>query len=196
MGESIEPEGLLWVSTGIADDPQPMSAAQRTADLGPINNGRPRRWVVHDFKPRHTQALSTNQLTEKNRENNLVTAAIRNAIGTLQAADFSSLTEEFGPDTANSTFSCSADGTLSFPAADSNAAKLTGEIVFFNDEVNIPPSFADLSGGFDINGNGFVDNGPVTGYKILPARLVLNVANPGPPRRVTVDFVLSPSKSW
>lgn len=135
--------------------------------------------------------LSTSQMTNKNRENNLVTITLRNAVQTLEAAEFTTLLTEFGASSAKEKFWCQDDGALQF--TDPGDAEIVGRFYLFNDEQNIPVEFADLAGDADINANLIIDTTPVTDYMILPVRIELDVVNANPSRIVTVHLILSDS---
>ncbi len=133
--------------------------------------------------------LSTSQMTDKNRENNLVTITVRNAVETLEAANFATLTTEFGAGDPKEYFWCQDDGALLF--TDPGDAEIAGRFFLHNDEQAMPASFADLSLDADINANLIIDIIPVTNYVILPARIQLTVVNASPARVVTVDIILT-----
>jgi hypothetical protein len=133
--------------------------------------------------------LSTTQMTDRNRENNLVTITVRNAVETLEAATFANVTAEFGAGSSKEYFWCQDDGALLF--ADPGDAEIAGRFYVYNNEQAMPTSFADLSLDADINANLIIDLLPVTNYVILPARVELTVVNASPPRVVTVDLILT-----
>ncbi len=127
--------------------------------------------------------VATRQSTENNGDV-LLTAAARNIIATLQSEDFSSLTQNI-----QGTFYGAQNGMISF--ADPGNAPVSGTVEFFDDENDIPSSFGDLSGSFDLNANGIIDAAPVSDYKVLPTRIDLNLNDPNDSRTVTINLLLT-----
>ena len=58
--------------------------------------------------------LSTTRMTDRTRENNLVTITLRNAVETLEATEFTTLVTEFGTGSPKEDFWCEDDGALLF----------------------------------------------------------------------------------
>ena len=131
--------------------------------------------------------VATRQSTQNNGEV-LLTAAARNIIATLQGEDFASLTQN-----NQRTFYGAQNGTISF--TDPGSAPVSGTVEFFDDEDDIPSSFGDLSGSFDLNANGIIDASPVSDYKVLPTRIDLNLNDPNDSRTITIDVLLTQRSS-
>ncbi len=119
----------------------------------------------------------------ENNGNVLLSVAARNIIARLRAEEFVTLTADF-----QTTFHCTENGSISF--ADPGDAPVSGTLEFFVDENNIPGSFGELSGSFDLNANGRFDASPVSNYKILPIRINLSLNDQNDPRTATIDLVL------
>lgn len=132
--------------------------------------------------------LGTTRLAEDSRDNTLLDVATGNIIATLRGVPYFVVVDEFGPGSGKDQFWCSSDGTISL--TDPGNAFATGQIEFFNNESAIPGSFAGTDGGFDLNGNGVVDSGPVSDYILLPVRTSLTIPQPGGSRVVNADFFL------
>ncbi len=138
--------------------------------------------------------LSTMRLADESRELAVLTASCRNMIEALKSEPFKTLPQNFGPSTVKSNFWSEPSGAVCFSAP--SQTEVSGTIEFFNNEGQIPSSFADLAGGFDLNGNGSVDSTPVTDYKVLPGRIVATLNGKNGQRSVTLDFILTPCESW
>jgi len=128
------------------------------------------------------------RLTETARETTLLNAACRNVVETLRTVPFNGVVAQYGSGSGRDRFWCGPEGVVSFSAM--NNAWAQGRIEFFNNESAIPSSFANLSGGFDLNANGTVEAQPVSDFKILPVRVTCDVAPPSQSRPVTLELIL------
>ncbi len=137
--------------------------------------------------------LGTTRLSETVRDNNILGVATRNVIESLRTDMFSAVADRFGPGSGREGFWIGPDGSVTFTDPGNSIA--TGTITLYNDESAIPSCFGDLSGGFDLNANGTIETGPITGYWILPIQINLSMTRPDGTRNVTVNFILSGSES-
>ncbi len=102
---------------------------------------------------------------------------LRNAIATLQTVDYADVPASFGTGSGQESFWCRSDGSVVF--TDPGDAIGVGQYILFVDESAIPTAFADLFLGFDLNGNGVIENGPVTDYRLLPVRITISLTEQG-----------------
>ena len=109
---------------------------------------------------------------------------LRNAIATLQTVDFADAPTLFDPTVQ--TFECLPDGTVILDESPDAIGK--GRFQFFTDEGSIPDGFADLPGGFDLNGNGVIDAGAVSDFRLLPVRITIALEERGVLRATTTDL--------
>ena len=119
----------------------------------------------------------------ENNGNVLLSVVAGNLVARLRAEEFVTLTADF-----QTTFHCTENGSISF--VDPGDAPVSGTLEFFDDENNIPGSFGELSGTFDLNANGTIDASPVSDYKVLPTRIHLTLNDPNDSRTATIDLVL------
>jgi prepilin-type N-terminal cleavage/methylation domain-containing protein len=119
----------------------------------------------------------------ENSGESLLSVAARNVIARLHAEEFETLTTSLP-----TAFFGAENGAISF--TDPGDAPISGTLEFFNDEQGIPSSFGELSGDFDLNANGTIDDSPVSDYKVLPARIDLILNDPTSPRTATIHVVL------
>lgn len=113
------------------------------------------------------------------------TILLRNAIAILKEAPFEDAVEVFSGQT--SQFVCHPDGSVTFtPSEDSTGV---GTFEFFTNEQSVPESFADLSSGFDLNGNGVIDATPVDDYRVLPVRITISLESRGVDLSSTTDLL-------
>ena len=119
----------------------------------------------------------------ENNGNVLLSVTARNIVARLRAEEFVTLTANF-----QTTFHGTENGSISF--VDPGDAPVSGTLEFFDDENNIPGSFGELSGTFDLNANGKIDASPVSDYKVLPTRIHLTLNDPNDSRTATIDLVL------
>ena len=96
---------------------------------------------------------------------------IDNALSALRGVDFVSVVAEFGSASDQAAFWCTEDGSVVF--ADPGDSVATGSILLFDDESTVPVSFADAAQGLDLNGNGTIESGAITDYRILPVRVTV-----------------------
>lgn len=114
---------------------------------------------------------------------------LRNAIATLQSVAFEDAPTVYDPQ--SSVFACLPDGTVVLQDVPEAIGK--GVFQFYTDEGAIPAGFADLPQGFDLNGNGLIDAGPVTDYRLLPVRITLSLEERGVVRTTNTDLLF---RAW
>lgn len=119
----------------------------------------------------------------ENSGDSLLSIAARNVIARLRAEEFETLTVN-----VPATFFGAENGAISF--TDPGNAPISGTLEFFNDEHGIPGSFGELSGEFDLNANGTIDDSPVSDYKVLPTRIDLILSDPNNFRTATIHVLL------
>ena len=129
---------------------------------------------------------SVARLDDETRNNTVLTVASRNLIESLKVGPFQTVTTDFGAGSGREKFWFGSDGELLF--IDPGDAVTAGKVSFFNDESAIPAEFPGLANGFDLNGNGVIDVGPITDYTVLPTRLTLSTTDG---RSLTFDFIFS-----
>ena len=133
-------------------------------------------------------SLADTRLAEEKVEQALLTTACRNLVETLEAQEFSELTENYGTGTLQPRFWASEHGEISF--TDSTDAVVTGLIELFDDETMVPSDFPSPNSFFDLNSNGSLDSGRVSDYDVLPMRLTISMYRFGGTRNVAMMRVL------
>lgn len=134
------------------------------------------------------------RLDENARDQHLMKLACNNMIAEAQAVPLSTVTTQFGSGSGKENFWCGQDDRICF--ADPGNALATGQITFFTNESAMPLSWSGFSGGLDLNGNGIIDSGSVTDYRILPTRITITANRPDGVRTFTTDFILIQPSSF
>lgn len=141
-------------------------------------------------------------LTQKTRENNLLSQACRNVVAELKTGQFSSVSADFGP----------GSGKESFWLGDNNSDAVTEQKVFYStplkpllagnvhfyDETTLPSTWLGFLGGLDINADGVVGNvlsllnlSSTKPYMVLPTRVTLNLNGLDGMRTLNAEFLLN-----
>ncbi|MFN0059623.1 MAG: hypothetical protein ACKVX7_14295 [Planctomycetota bacterium] len=111
------------------------------------------------------------RLAEASRTNDQVVVALRNAIGELRQVPFNAIETNFGAGSGQEAFWLDLDGQLAFVEPTDFFA--TGGFEFFTDEDSLPAEFGATNNSLDLNGNGSIEAGTISNYKVLPVRISL-----------------------
>jgi prepilin-type N-terminal cleavage/methylation domain-containing protein len=127
----------------------------------------------------------------QDREREIRNSAIMsNTLSVFESVPFEEIAAAFGPGSGRDQFWCDPAGEVWF--AKPGDVSAIGEIEIFDEESGIPTSFAGLTFGLDLNGNGTVEAGVVSDYQILPVRVTVTFPNDLGTQPFVNEFFLRP----
>ena len=130
--------------------------------------------------------VSSTRQTIDSRESNLLSISISNAVEHLRSVAFADVATTFGAG-GTDQFWCTETGELSF--VDPGNAPVSGNFTIFATEDAIPPNFAGMDAGFDLDEDGVIESTPTSDYRVLPVRISLTSTVNGVTNAISVNYL-------